>query len=44
MTTPEFTENWGDFMDGKVILQNKDNKKIMETYELLWQTKTILWN
>jgi len=44
MTTPEFTENWGDFMDGKVIFQNKDNKKIMETYELLWQTKTILWN
>lgn len=43
METPEFTDDWGDFMGGRVIFQNKNNKKIMENYESHWKTKRILW-
>lgn len=43
LETPMFTEGWKDYMDGKVVFCNSDNKKVMLSYESHWQTKTCFY-
>ena len=40
LEAPQFTQGWKDAMNGRVIFQNKENKKAMLSHESHWQTKT----